>query len=72
MDITMCDGCGAEGFFDQASGVLYCDDCGKPDVQQAMTRLFKSIKRGDQAELVNIFAPLASRTWQAAINGGRP
>lgn len=68
MDLNMCDGqCGSEGFFDQATGVLHCDDCGKPDVLQAMARLMKSIKRRDQAELVNIYAPLASRTWLAAI-----
>ena len=67
MDITMCDGqCGSEGFFDQATGALFCDDCGKPDVGMAMVRLQKALKRGDTAETASIYAVMASRTWRAA------
>lgn len=67
MDITMCDGqCGSEGFFDQATGALFCDDCGKPDVGQAMTRLRKSVTRRDEGAEMSIFAALADRTWRAA------
>lgn len=68
MDVTMCEGreCASEGFLSQATGALYCEDCGKPDVSQAMVRLQKALKRGDSVETATIYAVLASRTWRAA------
>jgi hypothetical protein len=68
MNVTLCEGrdCASEGFLSQATGALYCEDCGKPDMHQAMVRLQKALKRGDSVETATIYAVLASRTWRAA------
>lgn len=68
---TMCAGtdCVSEGFFDQATGALFCEDCGKPDVGLAMTRLSKSLMRSDKYVELRRYAVLASATWAAAATG---
>lgn len=63
---NICNGeCGSEGFMD-ASGVLYCDVCGKPDVSQVLVRLQKSIKRHDSAAAMDHYATIVLRTIEAA------
>jgi hypothetical protein len=74
MDITMCASkdCASEGYLSLASGALFCEDCGKPDVALAMTRLSKSLIRKDEAAELRRYAILASATWAAACTGERP
>jgi len=74
MNDNMCQGieCASEGIYDQKTGALYCDDCGKPDVNVAMTRLSKSLMRQDDLAELRRYAILASATWAVALLGIRP
>lgn len=70
MNITICnDQCGSEGYLSLTSGALFCDDCGKPALGLAMTRLSKSLIRKDGAVELRRYAILASATWAAAATG---
>ena len=66
------DKCGSEGYYAPFSGALFCDDCGKPALGLAMTRLSKSLIRKDEGEHLRRFALMVSATWEATVTGARP
>lgn len=73
MEYEICqDQCGSEGYCDPNTLALFCDDCGKPAMGIAMTRLSKSLKRQDERDQLRRFAIMASATWAAVVNGERP
>jgi hypothetical protein len=70
------DECNCEGIWDNASDVLWCDNCGLPALVRARTNLAKSIRRGDNVGITADYAKVYAATFvkadaQQHIGGSR-